>query len=145
MLVEPGGFSLQAEAPSPSSLLAGGMDSLPLDELVEMPQETPESSHLSSLSSPGLQLSNGSEPAEEVGYSEMNSSEQTEGVRSGNAAYRSAEALLTSAPLSVEDESVLDLCFLSRDEERKAKEKTILQSGKGKKYNVLHKVSKIFY
>lgn len=135
MLAEPGGLSLQVEAPSPSSLLTGAMDSLPLDELVEMPQETPESSHLSSLSSPGLQLSNASEPTEEIVYSELNPSHQTEARGSENTAEESAEPLLTSAPLISEDETALDLCFLSRDEERKAKEKKILRSGKGKKYN----------
>lgn len=106
------------------------MDSLPLDELVEMPQEAPESSHLS-LFSPVLQLSNASETGEEVGYSDLN--QQAEGEQSENTAEESVEALLTSAPLTTEDETALDLCFLSRDEERKAKEKKILRSGKGMK------------
>lgn len=111
------------------------MDSLPLDELVEMPQEAPESSHLS-LSSPGLQLPNASETGEEVGYSDLNTSQQAEGEGSENTTEESAEPLLTSAPLTTEDEAALDLCFLSRDEERKAKEKKILRSGKGKKCQV---------
>ncbi|XP_050728416.1 uncharacterized protein LOC127004578 [Eriocheir sinensis] len=129
LLIESGVLSLQAEAPSPSSLLTAAMDSLPLDELVEMPHEAPESSHLS-LSSPGLQLPNASETGEEVGYSDLNISQQDEGEGSENTAEESAEPLLTSAPLTTEDEAALDLCFLSRDEERKAKEKKILRSGK---------------
>lgn len=107
------------------------MDSLPLDELVEMPQETPEPSpHMSSLSSPGLPLPNASEPAEEAGYSELNHSQQTEAGRPENAAKESGRPLMTSAPLTTEDEEAM-LCFLSRDEERKEKEKKILRSGKG--------------
>lgn len=105
------------------------MDSLPLDELVEMPQETLDSSHLSSLSA-GL---HGSETNEES-YSDV-PFQQSEAGQPESMAEDSATALLTSAPLTTEEESAMDLCFLSRDEERKEKEKQILRSGKGKDFN----------
>lgn len=127
---ESGDLTLQEGLPSASSLLTGTLDSLPLDELVEMPQESPESS--SQLPLPSLPLSSAVIPEGKSECPVQSPSQQDERHRVENTAQRTLGSLLTSAPLTTDEEDNMEIDFISRDEERKEKEKKILQSGKGK-------------
>ncbi|KAK8387599.1 hypothetical protein O3P69_018254 [Scylla paramamosain] len=131
LLSESGGLTLQEGLPSASSLLTGSLDSLPLDEFVEMPQETPESSsQLPPPSSASLQLPSAAVPEGESDCPVQSPSQQDITHRLENTAQGTFGSLLTSAPLTTDEEDTMEMHFISRDEERKEKEKKILQSGK---------------
>ncbi|MPC63718.1 Serine/threonine-protein kinase 40 [Portunus trituberculatus] len=131
LLSEAGGLTLQEGLPSASSLLTGTLDSLPLDELVEMPEETPESSsQLPPPSSASLQLPSATVPEGESDCPVESPALQDGRHRLENTAQGTFGSLLTSAPLTTDEEDTMEINFISRDEERKEKEKKILQSGK---------------
>ncbi|XP_063865975.1 uncharacterized protein LOC135103507 isoform X2 [Scylla paramamosain] len=122
LLSESGGLTLQEGLPSASSLLTGSLDSLPLDEFVEMPQETPESSsQLPPPSSASLQLPSAAVPEGESDCPVQSPSQQDITHRLENTAQGTFGSLLTSAPLTTDEEDTMEMHFISRDEERKGK------------------------